>query len=565
MLFFFLPMLAHGLGTTSGSGQGTSNTNSGSATSSNSSITNPVTGASAEYPLTEGSGTTVRDISGNNNTASFCGSVPTWTTYGLSFTSGCVQTPILTFGTAYVHLCPNASAQLGSAGFLASNLASNGIAFATNYFSSFSQMMFVAPSIWRLSNSTWPSRLNPFSSPSNCIVAAIAVGATDHIYVNGIEPSYGAQGSSSSIVTIGSTGYVFGNGGASGVFPAFQGTINYVMFYPTQHTAAQVLAVTNYINAVVNTRPSFPKEPSQGTANTVASQLLCTGDSLTNGFGGAPWCNSTYITPLTNTYTINYAAYNGRAAFDQIAYIKTNFTPILSPSSGRVVCHMWLGVNDVREGLTAAQGWVGIQNVGRQLNRLGCITTVSTIISNSGFETQREALNVFIRAGWRSVFAALDDLAAVPALGADGANTDTNCFLGDKVHLTGPGAGTCYNSLTGYSVAATQTAKIVNLLDGSTVDNPTFTTSASYVQAIGDNYVVQTAATAATNTLIDCTGLTSVRRTIVNGSGTNAITAQTSASQTITGSATIAANTIAAFECELTDPLAGGNYWLRVQ
>ena len=105
--------------------------------------------------------------------------------------------------------------------------------------------------------------------------------------------------------------------------------------------------------------------------------------------------------------------------------------------------------------------------------------------------------------------------------------------------------------------------RVIDIIDGSTADNPTVTTSNAYSQAIGDNYVLQTPSAAATATLPDCTGLTSIQRTIINGSATYAITTQTSASQTVTGSPNIPANSTATFTCELVSAAAGGNYWLR--
>lgn len=91
---------------------------SGNAVTAN--VTNPVTsGLVAEYPMTEGSGTVVHDISGNGNTANFAsGHNPTgWTTWGVQFNGGtnlswgtsaviqAIQTPIKTFGTVLIHAC----------------------------------------------------------------------------------------------------------------------------------------------------------------------------------------------------------------------------------------------------------------------------------------------------------------------------------------------------------------------------------------------------------------------------------------------------------------------------
>jgi hypothetical protein len=225
-----------------------------------------------------------------------------------------------------------------------------------------------------------------------------------------------------------------------------------------------------------------------------------------------------------------------------------------------------LTTNDIYFGYSASQVWSFVQKLGNDARSAGCIPIIATIPSGDGSETARQAYDALVRANWKTAgFAALDDVAAYPALGASNAHTNTACFNGDGIHLTGPGAGSCYASLSGYGLLARNLGNVINMLDGSTEWNPTVTTSNAYTESYADNYALQTPTASATNTLPDCTGLTSMKRTIINGSSSNAITVNTSASQTITGSATVAANATAVFTCELTAASTGGNYWLRTQ
>ena len=89
----------------------------------------------------------------------------------------------------------------------------------------------------------------------------------------------------------------------------------------------------------------------------------------------------------------------------------------------------------------------------------------------------------------------------------------------------------------------------------------------AYTVAVKDAYVLQTPTAAATNTLIDATGLTGQTRTITNGSATYTITVSgTGASgSTIVGSTAILPNTTAVFTDQLVSASAGGNQWVRTQ
>jgi hypothetical protein len=98
---------------------------------------------------------------------------------------------------------------------------------------------------------------------------------------------------------------------------------------------------------------------------------------------------------------------------------------------------------------------------------------IATMISRRSSDPAKNLLNALIIQNWRATTsAAINDIAEMPALGADGANAGTGCFFGDYTHLTGPGTGTCYNGLSGYSVVAKTVTDTINYIDGGTLANP---------------------------------------------------------------------------------------------
>jgi hypothetical protein len=236
---------------------------------------------------------------------------------------------------------------------------------------------------------------------------------------------------------------------------------------------------------------------------------------------------------------------------------------------GQSTVHFWAGTNDFLYGATAPHIWAILSTCASKAHALGARAIVATMISGSGRDTNKNALNALIRAQWKQVgFDYLNDLASAPTLGADGSYSNTACYQTDEVHLTGPGVGTCgtvgSTALSGYGIIAALATGSINTLDGSSATYPDTTTSNAFVSAYSNNFVIQTPTAAATYSLVDCQGQSSPR-TLVNGSASFAITVSAINSQTITGSTTVAANATAIFSPVLTGPTTGGCSWLRTQ
>lgn len=554
-------------------------------------VTNPVTsGLVAEYPMTEGSGTVVRDISGNGNTANFGTNTnaPSWGTYGVAFNTTLaaklaqfVQTPVKAWKTAVIHVCvapfpPSSGITAGGPfyGQFPSVLGpvnnSDGIIllFTTSTNSKYNGP--VTPGIYRDTGATFvTTTAGPLVGA--CGVLVYTLDTLDHVYWypvgdnNGGEISYATQGASSSYVTTSGTGYQIGNG-TSSAFNALAGTIGYVELYSNVLTATQAQQEAAFINYQVSKRPGFPVSTRSNYSGDTT--VVLDGDSLTSGYrGSVAWGSATYITPTNNTYNfVNYGISSGTPQTEVALGPLRHLQAI--PVQGKAYCFEWTGTNSLGDSnFTAAQTWGSLSTLASIDRQNGCIPIVVTMIARPSLAASKNSFNGLIRIGWRSVgFAALLDLAAIPVIGADSAYTNTACFYTDQVHLIGPGAGSCLNSLTGYGLVASYYARMLNILDGSTIDNPTVTTSNAYTEADADNFVLQTPTGAATAVLPDCTGLTSIQRTITNGSGTFTITVSgAGSSSTIVGLATVLAGTTGTFTCQLVSASAGGNQWARTQ
>ena len=549
-----------------------------------------VAGASMELPLTEGTGTTAYDISGNGNNGTFATgtSAPTWYTYGVSFLDTgtaaspgqYINTPLTTFGTAYfAHCTPTMVQTTGTATgsipaaeyptFWGANTGTTsgllllGTTVATTTFNS------PQPTIFNGSSGT--SKTIAGDSFGGCHIYGFSAGSsTDHITVDGVETNYSAQGASGSGTTLTAGQYSIGNSTPSGVLNVLRGTMQYVVVFPTAHTVAQMQQETLYIKQRLATRPTMPHYPILSTVRT--AMAIFPGDSLTAGYEGtSQW---TAALTLSNSYTVVNWGIGGMLARDVCKMSDQRWVSSIVP--GQSIVHLWAGTNDNYGVIPPADAWASLVSCVVKAHTYGARIVVATMLSRTNssgayqaYDTYKDNLNALIRANWRQAgFDGLNDLAEVAAIGADGANTTTACFNADHIHLTGPGTGTCATigstALSGYGIVAALASNAINSLDGSSAANPTVTASTAFAAVAANNYVVDTPTAAATFSLQDCQGRTTPT-TVVNGSGTYSITVNTLNSQALTGSATVSPNAIATFISLLTGSTTGGCSWVRTQ
>ena len=549
-----------------------------------------------EYTFTDGSGSTVADSSGNGNNLTLCsgGNAPTWYTYGLAFLDtgqpqpgyNCVTTPFTTYGTVYfATVTPTQLLNTGTNATFGLPASNNAIFMGFTAYNGSGLNIQSQPSI----NSFQPNTFSGAGSTTAAdgfggahvysFSAGTGNGSLDRWMVDGTEPAYLSQAASASqIPTSGGGVYELGTAlNNSGYY--WRGVVTYMIVYPGQHTAAQQVAVTRYIQAKLAARASMPVfAPGRNTSRT--AQFIAAGDSLTSSqLGVAQW---TTALNLTNSYTVTNNGIAGITAFDVCKLGDGMWAKYIAP--GRSVVHFWAGTNDLANaGRSPADVWTSLVTCGLQAKRYGARTVVATMIDRGGAGNSmvgnKNGLNALIRSNWKSsgAFDALNDLAEVAALGADGSseNTSSNgtgCFSPDKVHLAGPGTGNCATlyvngnatTLSGYGLVAQLASNAVNTLDGSTQTSPDVTAANSFTETFANNVVVQTPTAAATHNLVDCQGQASPR-TVVNGSPSYPITVSGVNGQGITGNTTVAAQGTAMFVPVLTGAASAGCSWIRMQ
>lgn len=446
----------------------------------------PLSGVAEELPLNDGSGTVAHDISGHGNDATFCasGSPPVWNSQGLIFseangaTDSCLDTPLTNWQSIFVFLCPypgafpnnveNRSANWATTNAIwGSTTTTDGIDFIgspyANLLYGIEPTLFYVP---RGTNTgpTYSSQIN-----GGCHVFAATLGATeaatvDHLYVDGVEQPYASQSADADRAA---TAGHYQLGCAADCTLSydqfhFQGVIGYFVASEQQYSNADVALESNYIaNMVASRNNVFP------TGNFTGNVIVAVGDSLTAGWDGTNpgWYN---FLQTDDAYTTTSLGIPGMWAQDMAAMWSNRETGYFSPLGGKQYCHIWGGTNDLYFGQSTAAVWQALIVLGQECSASGGIPIVATMISRNGLEAQKNALNALIRAGWQQAgFAAIDDLAAIPQIGADGAYADRTYFVADGIHLTGPN-GSCDMS-SGYSIVCNAVSGVVNQLDAAAV------------------------------------------------------------------------------------------------
>jgi hypothetical protein len=332
----------------------------------------------------------------------------------------------------------------------------------------------------------------------------------------------------------------------------------------TALTAAQVLQESNRIAQIVNNRPAVPKLTTT-YVNVPAPTVVAIGDSqLAGAPSSTPWFSSTYITPV-NSYTYTNTGIFGETDRD-LALNPIHWLQAFPNAGAKIYCPITSSANDVANGNAASVQYAHLVMIAQQCIAHGGIPLLTTTVDRSGESSGIATLDAYIRATALQAgqpFAALIDYAELPVFSPSGTNySNRACYQSDGTHLTVPGAGTCYQSLGGYSLFALAYTRVLNEMDGSTAAVPDQTTSNAFGATDLNNYVVQTPTAAATYQLVDCNFITGQRKKVINGSSGFSITVTTTNSETVLGPTVIAPNASATFTAMVTSTTAGGCSWL---
>jgi hypothetical protein len=283
---------------------------------------------------------------------------------------------------------------------------------------------------------------------------------------------------------------------------------------------------------------------------------------LAAGYAGS----SQWTAGLTfdNPYTVSNYGIGGMEAIDVCYMADQRWAASVVP--GRTIVQVWAGTNDFASGYyNAAQVWANLTTCAAKAKQYGARSIITTMISRAGFDADKDALNALIRANYSQAgFDYLNDIAAVPGLGADGSYSNTACFNYDGIHLVGRGPGSCgfigTAGFTGYGMVEQLSENAVNTMDGSSAANPDVSTSNAFVSTYKNNYVIQTPTAPATFELVDCQGQSSPR-VLVNGSSSFTITISTSGGWPLIGSPSLSPNSFATFVPSVASPTNAGCQW----
>jgi lysophospholipase L1-like esterase len=321
------------------------------------------------------------------------------------------------------------------------------------------------------------------------------------------------------------------------------GTIYRAVFYNRQLSAAEVAqndqAIDSWINYKGVTRGAFV--PPASTNN-----LVCIGDSITQGHGATPACSSSLLTGLSTPFQIYNMGMTGELLAN-MATAGAKFATGINPSAQSNIAWIFGGTNDMcttSNALTATQTFQKMIALSRYLRSQGARVLVIPMLSRTGSyqsttcDSLHDQYNLLLAQNWPSfadafAYGVLNDAN----LTADGAWANSTYFQSDGIHPTTAGQ----QLIAGYAQS-----EINNLLTGTInfagIRDAIIIKTGNYTASMGDSVILCNAsAGAVTITLPTASGVAGrafqVKKT---DSSANACTIATTSAQTIDGAASVA-------------------------
>jgi lysophospholipase L1-like esterase len=487
-----------------------------------------------QWPIFEGSGTTLTDTSGNGRNGTISAG-PTWSGLFLDFrsNSGNVALPgsVTTFrrldfgilipapqsggvqsgdfntygdysafpanpspfcGTNSTGLCLIAAALSGSDVSIRGGWASPRI---SNYFAPFQP-----------SGGAFP--LNGLTSGWHAITflcGSSSDGTYDTLYIDGTPQvmSFFARACPASAPT--GTYNLGGDSHATGTF--YRGQIGYFAVKSQLETSTIYRDAQNILAFLAQKGAQVGLSTRNGSRTPT---LTCYGDSRTNGYlSGVPLCTAVTNNGLTSGWnTISYGS-NGLNAADAVSAIDNTVSSTVS-TVGRTVVATLLGTNDSPTSCTSANFIASeLQGIIQKIKRQGAQVIIGTEVSATTKDTcLLTVLNPVIRANWQAWGADSMVDYGDGVMGATGAYANptaacggSNCYNADGLHWSA--AGTNYDG--------TLLANVHAELVGSSEANPNAYSTATYTTLPKDGYVRYTGTAIAAWTLVDCIGFSKPR------------------------------------------------------
>lgn len=390
-----------------------------------------------------------------------------------------------------------------------------------------------------------------------------------NLWLNGVtainDPGTGQNGFSSASAGVGNL-YV---GGANNAYGYYQGQENLTLVFSGALTPTARLQIDAFVENYALVSQSSPRIPTMTTSRIPV--LLCTLDSLTAGFNvNYPWCDTRRLTTLGESVTLVNGAVSGQRASEYSSKVIPVATSVLAAQSPHNTVVVWGCTNDGGGAGCASTYLTSITVQLRNLSKPPRIIEVPMIDRVASVsDSAKNALNAQIRLSCSTLAdACVSDTD--PLLFADGAGGTSNAnasiyfqtdagssHVWDGIHLNGAGE----QAIANYIQIA------YNWLYFSVTPSTAVpVTGATYTISTNDAYISGSPTVASAYTLPLCTGLPiGWKTTIANTSAVSAITVATSGSQTLVGSATVAANQTAVFNMIPGTNAAATCSWLRTQ
>lgn len=474
-------------------------------------------GLIAWYPLTEATGITPKDISGNGNNATLPGGSnnPTGSQYGYQFPSDLAMgdghyfilpTAVSSAGLTYAaYLCPPVFNQAPFNGVVsnqyydnfilgASDNASGGLVLGLQGGTTDAWMMM--PSL-AISGTDGSPRTKTLDVDTGCHVFIWEVGVSptvDRLFVDGVEVNYSSQGSSGAALGVGNLRIGYGTGGGMTYHGGFLGTMRDVWVWNRDLTTAEVQAFAATATQIARQQGVQTYAPKNGTTSTVE----CNGDSITQAQGLTSFCSSSLLVPSESIAVNNLGIYNyfmgallGEGVPQSLTLFNANAphnTVILFACSNDLT-----STNNV----TASSCYSITAATAKRFSNAGfkviLMPMLSRVNGGTNMDSLKDSLDALYTANWQT-FANYYISPTDANLWADGASANTTYFNSDKTHPT----------QTGQNLLGTYATNAYNKLYGSTSTSWNTTAASTYTIAAADSYLAVTANS--TLTLPDCKG-----------------------------------------------------------
>src|ERR1700690_65255 len=286
---------------------------------------------------------------------------------------------------------------------------------------------------------------------AGCLSLGLQNATADQLYINGTNLIGPLAGSSFGDQSAGFY-HIGGNAVGSGsvVNTHFYGTIAEVLFYSSLLSANDIArncdAMAKRYGAANVIPSATPNTPNGFGATDITPSSVTLGDSLT-GLTSQNWSHGTALTASLDEQTavISVDGYAGEQMYHN-AYDEPYVTsPHFHPRGGWNTIQIWACTNDIGASAlrTPAQCAQDMRSTAIRAMAAGWKVIVATMVSRTGTGTGgltddalKNQLNPLLRGcvsgGWCTY---LNDYAAIPNLGADGANANATYFT-DGIHQT---------------------------------------------------------------------------------------------------------------------------------